>query len=80
MKNTIGFEAFVSGITYDREMKELDILNIDFVKYEKICDCLGHIGITIPIEKEFLFREICYYKYNLSDKEKYKIMIIGDRR
>lgn len=59
-------------------MKELDVLNIDYVKYGKVGDCLGHIGITIPIEKEFLFREICYYKYNLSDKEKYKIMIIGD--
>jgi hypothetical protein len=80
MKNTMGFEAYITGIKNDKEMKELDVLNIDFVKYGKVCDCLGHIGITIPIEKEFLFREICYYKYNLSDKEKYKIMIIGDRR
>ena len=80
MKTTIGFEAYITGIKNDIEMKELDVLNIDFVNYGKVCDCLGHIGITIPIEKEFLFREICYYKYNLSDKEKYKIMIIGEYR
>lgn len=79
----ISFEACVTGVDPCKErdqMKEIDILQLDFVKYGKACDCLGHIVITIPEEKEFIFRELVYYKYICSDKEAYGIDIVGVNR